>query len=448
MILIYTGKTEIVLKREQNEDCGEIMQKEIVDLLEFINTSPTAWHAVSNAKEKLKKKGFAELKEENTWSLEKGKKYFVSRNGSSLCTFTLPKEKIDQVKTLGTHTDSPALKLKPNAEFRKLNMIMMGVEVYGGPLLTSWLNRDLGIAGRIFFLDKNDKIQESLVCLDEHPLVIPQLAIHLDRQVNESGLTLNKQEHLSALAALDPYEKETAYLEKILKEKVKFTKLLSHDLFLYPLEPAKLVGYNQQMVSGYRIDSLYSVHAALQAILSNEPSKKTLKMGCFWDNEEVGSSTSQGAGSPFFLHVLERISLALKMPREEYLALLNRSLCISADLGQAINPNYMDKHDPRHQPVLGGGIILKWNAQQRYITDSESGAFIAHLCKKGKIPLQEYVNRSDIPSGSTIGPIHAHLTGMKTVDIGAPQLSMHSARELAACQDYLEMKKLLTLALE
>ena len=426
-----------------------LIDEEKQALADFLDASPTAWHAVSQASEKLKNNGFQELKEEASWNIQPGKKYFVVRNGSSLCAFITPSKEIKSARIVASHTDSPGLKLKPNAEFRKENMIMLGVEVYGGPLLTSWLNRDLGIGGRIYYLDSSDKVCSSTLRLDDHPVTIPQLAIHLDRQVNENGLILNKQDHLSALAALasDKDDKKN-YLETLIREKLDYSSLLGHDFFLYPLEKARFLGYNQELIASYRIDSLASVHSALTALCSSmEPLENQLKMAIFWDNEEVGSSTSQGAGSPFFPQILERISLARKMSREDYLRIGSQSICISVDLGHALHPNYSEKHDPRHQPLLGQGILLKSNAQQRYITDAESGAFIARLCRKNDIPLQKFVSRSDISCGTTIGPIHASLTGMKTVDIGCAQLSMHSIRELMACQDVIDMTRLLTAAL-
>jgi aspartyl aminopeptidase len=328
---------------------------------------------------------------------------------------------------------------------------MMGVEVYGSPLLTSWLNRDLGLAGRITYQDQEEKICEALVTLNEHPLVIPQLAIHLDRNVNDNGLILNKQEHLAALAALDPNpskeEPSFSYLELLIKEKTNHSSLLATDLFLYPLEKASLIGHQKQMMASYRLDSLASVHAATAALLSNEPAETALKMVVFWDNEEIGSNTAQGAGSPFFSHVLERLTLSLNMSREEYLRLHHDSFFVSVDLGHALNPNYSDKHDARHQSLLGDGILIKSNAQQRYITDAASAAFMINLCKKNNLPFQKFVARSDIPCGTTIGPIQATTTGIKTIDIGIPQLSMHSIREVIACQDHLEMCQLLTATL-
>lgn len=428
--------------------------KETQSLLNFLDNSPSAWHAVENCKQDLIAHGFTEIKESDPWKISPNGRYFIVRNGSSLCAFIMPKQTPTSLHIAASHTDSPTYKLKPNAEFQKENMLMLGLEIYGGPLLTSWLNRDLGIAGRAIFRNKQGELQEELVRIDDVPIVIPQLAIHLDRNVNENGLVLNKQEHLAAIATLLPNEKKkntkdedkekNQYLKRILQKRFPKLELLSFDLVVYPLEPARLLGDNGQLIASYRIDSLSCVHAALQAFVkTSKPSTNTIRMIAFWDHEEIGSHTSQGAGSPFFPHILERITLALKMPREDYLRMIGKSLCVSVDLGHAQHPNYADKHEPRHQALLNHGVLLKSNAQYKYASDALSLAKMIDLCQQNKIPYQKYVSRGDIPSGSTIGPIHAHLTGMPTVDIGCPQLSMHSARELMGTQDHLSLMYLL-----
>lgn len=432
------------------------MHPDINDLLTFLNSSPTAWHAVQEMSSQLLKEGFQKLYESECWNIQPGGRYFVARNDSSLCAFSVPNKAFFQAKLIGSHTDSPSFKLKPNAEFYKENMLMLGLETYGAPLITSWLNRDLGIAGRVIYVDAHGQVVQALVRLDQSPVVIPQLAIHLDRQVNENGLLLNKQEQLAAIAGLDSKgqrlqlpEKQSSHLERLLKEKIDYQDLLSTDLFLFPLEPARLMGFNQQMLAAYRLDNLGSVHAALKALIKTKDTpSNALRMSICWDNEEVGSQTAQGAGSPFLTQVLERITLSLKMPREDYLRLLTQSLCLSVDLAHAQHPNYGDKHEPRHGILMERGVVLKSNAQQRYASDAHSSAAIINLCKQHHIPLQKFVTRSDIPCGTTIGPIHASLTGMPTVDIGYPQLSMHSCRELIACEDHLALCKLLTVFFE
>lgn len=418
----------------------------ISQLMTFLDASPTAWHAVSNCTKELLENDFVELKEENAWSIVPGGQYLVTRNGSSLCAFIVPKKAPIALRVAASHTDSPTLKLKPHAEFYKDNMLMLGLEIYGGPLLSSWLNRDLGIAGRVIFKDKKGCIREELVRLDTSPVIIPQLAIHLDRNVNDNGLVLNKQEHLAALVSThDKTKEKSTFLERSLKRILPLQEIYSTELFVFPLESARLFGEDQQLISSYRLDNLASVHASIKGLLSSiKPSDHLIKMITFWDNEEIGSHTAQGAGSPFLINIIERLTLALKLSREAYLRLLTRSLCASIDVSHAMHPNYSDKHEPRHVTLLNKGITIKTNAQQRYASDARSIAAIVELCHEHHIPFQHYVSRGDIPCGSTIGPIHANLTGMPTIDIGCPQLSMHSTREIMGISDQMSMCRLLT----
>lgn len=425
------------------------MSQILPSFLKFLDESPTAWHAVSCSSKLLLDHSFQELKEEEKWSIRPGGRYFITRNGSSICAFIVPKALPQAVHLIASHTDSPSFKLKPNAEYMNENMRMLGLEVYGAPIFSSWLNRDLAIAGRIVFLNTKGKIQEALVHLKDTPVVIPQLAIHLDRAVNESGPVLHKQDHLAALAGVEAKKEKTSFLERVLKREFPIKELLAHDLLLVPLEKAKLIGENHELLASYRIDNLASAFASLQSLIdSKQPSKQLIKMVVLWDNEEIGSTTAQGASSPFIAQIIERISLALNLSREEYFQLISRSLCASVDLGHALHPNYKDKHEPRHIALLNKGILLKTNAQNRYASDARSMAAITSLCLKHKIPFQKYVSRGDIPCGTTVGPIHAHVTGMPTIDIGIPQLSMHSCRELVGTKDVLSLCRLLKAFLE
>jgi len=418
----------------------------IEDLKQFLDLSPTSWHAVSEITKRLKAANFIELKEHEAWSIQKGKAYFVQRNGSSLCAFVIPHSHPHRIRLFASHTDSPALKLKPKPEIRKNGIISFGVEVYGGPLLTSWLNRDLQLAGRILYKDQSNRIMEELIELDKHPFLIPQVAIHLDREVNEKGLLLNKQEHLNVLAALEEQvPNDCSYLETLIREKIpKFARLIDFDLFFTPLEKARLIGYQQEMLASYRIDSLSSVHAILHALIQNsQPHSNDIKMAMFWDNEEIGSYTAQGADSPFFRQTMDRILLGLNGGKEESFRLISQSTCVSIDLAHALHPNHTDKHDSQHQPLLGKGIVLKYNAQQKYATNARSALPIHIAAEEQNIPLQKFVSRNDMPCGSTIGPIQASQTGMPTVDIGCGQLSMHSCREILCCQDQIWLTSLL-----
>ncbi|QZA58464.1 M18 family aminopeptidase [Candidatus Rhabdochlamydia porcellionis] len=414
----------------------------LADLKSFLETAPTSWHAVQEIGNRLAIHNFLPLEDIDKWKLKPGGKYFTIRGGS-LCAFSLPKKSPKQALILASHTDSCALKLKPLPSYLKQNMTSFGVEVYGSPLLSSWLNRDLVLAGRVVILNKDQQPEKNLVILDDATFMIPQLAIHLDREVNEKGVVLNKQEHLCPLVSVSSQEKNI--LEKLLKHQLSFEKLLSFDLFLVPQEPARFIGLNNEMLASYRIDNLVSAHASLAALVScKNSSTDQLQMALFWDHEEVGSHSLEGAGSSFLQDVLQRISYHLGLDIEELIRMKNNSLCLSIDMAHALNPNYIDKHDPQHQPLLNKGIVIKYNANQKYASHAISVAPIVHACHNLNLNYQSFVSRSDLPCGSTIGPIMAANLGIDTIDIGCPQLSMHSTRELIACQDYLDLLHLLS----
>ncbi len=421
----------------------------LTDFKTFLDSSPTSWHAVKEIGNRLALREFHPLGEEERWPLELGKKYFVTRGGA-LCAFALPSVKPIQAIILASHTDSPALKLKPIPAYQKANMTQFGVEVYGSPLLTSWLNRDLALAGRVVTTTGSGKLEERLVYLDDALFFIPQLAVHLDREVNEKGLHLNKQDHLSPIVGLTEDSKmPLEVLEKLLRRHLSFHSLLSFELFLVPHEPSRFVGIENEMLASYRIDNLASVHAVLSAMgFLDKPAHQRLQLSLFWDNEEIGSRTKEGAASPFLNHVLERIAYSLNINPEEQLLLKNHSLCVSIDMAHALNPNYPKKYEPHHTPLLGKGIVIKYNADQKYASNALSAAIIVQACQTLNLSYQSYVCRSDLPCGSTVGPIVAQSTGINTVDIGCPQLSMHSAREVMATQDHLDMVRLLTHLLQ
>ncbi len=409
--------------------------------IRFLKKSPTAYHAVEEIENVLQEQGAQELLESDAWKLHKGKSYYVKRGGS-LIAFTMPSQRVRSLKIAAAHTDSPALKLKPQPEYEKEGMAMIASEIYGGPLLSSWLNRDLKIAGRVLFEDKKGAIKNSLVDLHQHPLTIPQLAIHLDRKVNEEGLLLNKQEHLNALWGLNP--PKGGFLIKHLEKAIpSLKKLLAHDLFLCPIEEPCKLGAQDEFIAAYRLDNLASVYPILEAFKKGA-SKDSLNVIAFWDHEEIGSETSSGAASPFFSHLIERVLLCATISRDEQLRILAGTNCLSVDLAHALHPNYPDKHDMRHKPRLEGGVLLKTSAQKRYATEAAGTKFLFEAAKKAKVEITSFAPRNDLPSGTTIGPIHASITGINTVDIGIAMLSMHSARELIARKDIDALEKLLT----
>ncbi len=413
------------------------------DLKSFIDTSPTSYHAVQQIANRLALCDFIPLSEEEPWELEKGKRYFVIRGGS-ITAFTVPNSSPRSMVIIGSHTDSPGLKLKPNPEYRKDQLQFLAVEVYGGPLLNSWLNRDLSIAGRVIVSDNTGNRLEKFVWIDDAPLIIPQLAIHLDREINEKGLLLNKQEHIVPLAGIVKAQEPLSYLETILHRHIQFNTLLGFDLFLVPLEPARFLGPEGELMASYRLDNLTSVHACATAMgMLDAPSEDTIQIATFFDHEEIGSNTFESAGSSLLKDTLKRIRHAIDLEKEAYLRMKGRSLIVSVDVAHALHPAYEKKFDPQHQPHLGQGIVLKFNANHKYTTSGPTGAVITQALNELNLRCQNYATRNDNSCGSTIGPIMEMQMGIPTVDIGIPLLSMHSIREIISGRDHLDMCTLL-----
>lgn len=418
------------------------------DFCDFLSHSPTSWHATMEMGNRLASLDFIPLDLNEKWDLEKGKKYFVIRDGS-LAAFALPKKKIQSLSLIASHTDSPALKLKPHPSIEKANMQMLGVEVYGGPVLPTWFNRDLAIAGRIVVQQKNKQLEEHLVYFDDAPVIIPLIAPHLDREIYKKGMEIDKQDHLRPLASLKDEEFDKNYIESLARRQFSFHKLLDFDLFLVPIEPPRFIGKEGEMLASYRLDNLASAHAGLVAIGNLDKIPDTsLPISIFWDHEEVGSSTHVGAESPFFRDLLARLTNFYKLSVEEEILLRQNSSCLSVDLTHAYNPNFEKKYDPNHQLLLDGGIAIKYNANMRYITSAKTGAIVESLCSELGLKTQKFVNRTDNPAGSTVGPIFSTEMGIDTADIGITQLSMHATREVISCQDQIDMCTLLTYFLQ
>lgn len=419
------------------------MTRLIDDFKDFLDSSPTSWHAAENIAIRLASKEFIPLEEAESWKLEKGKSYFIKKGGMVIA-FSLPLKTFEKMMLTASHTDSPALKLKPQAALKKENMQFLSAEVYGAPLLNSWLNRDLGIAGRVVVKDGKGQLHEKLLFIDDAPLVIPQLAIHLDRDVNEKGLVLSKQHHLYALGAIDTSDSKEGLLQALLKRHFPYYEVLFHDLMLVPLEEAKFIGMHSEMLSSYRLDNLTGVHAALAALAAaSRPYDHIAQIALFYDHEEIGSRTAEGALSPLFRETLERIAGIYQMDREKISMVKAKSLCLSVDMAHAYHPSFSDRFDIEHKVLPSKGVVIKVNADKKYATDALGGSYVAYLCQKQKIPYQFFTAHSDIACGSTVGPFITQNLGITTVDIGAPQFSMHSARELIACKDYLDLYQLL-----
>jgi aspartyl aminopeptidase len=405
-------------------------------LIHFLNASPTPFHAVATAVDRLLAAGATQLDEKEPWSLSPGQTAFVTRNGSSLIALRVPQDlSRPRFRIAAAHTDSPCLKLKPRAPESPANYRQWGVEVYGGVLYNSWLDRDLGLAGRVSRLD-GKQVRNQLVRREDKPFRIPQLAIHLDRGVNDAGLILNAQRHLVPVLGLtDPGPGRS--LEGWLEETVGAPfPALSFELHLYDTSPAGYGGSDDEFVFSGRLDNLAMSHAILDSFCSEGAGHGAIQVAALFDNEEVGSTSAQGANSNLLEVVLERAMLALGLDRAASLAALARSHLVSADMAHALHPNYPEKHEPSHFPLLNHGPVIKGNASQRYATNSETAALFRALCARAGAPAQDFVSRSDLACGTTIGPHVAAALGIPTVDVGNPMLSMHSAREMCGSDDH------------
>jgi aspartyl aminopeptidase len=406
---------------------------------DFIDTSPTVYHVANNIADKLGNNGFLKLDEKDKWDLEKGCSYYIQRNNSAIIAFKIGSNyKFENgCCIIGTHTDSPALKVKNNALDSNYGITKIGVEVYGSPIISSWLDRDLSIAGKIII--KNDKgISEQLIDFKKPIAVIPNLAIHLNREVNK-GFEYNKQKHLCPLSSL--FEEKDLF-QVILEYFDINGEILEADLFFYDIQKSCYLGLNQEFISAPKIDNLAMCHASLESIISSKNENKIL-ISVFYDNEEIGSNTYQGASSQFLKNILERIAFTLSSQKEDYFRMLASSIFISADGAHAVHPNFSEKHDKDYMPIINDGPVIKYNANFRYATTSETAAFFINLCKNIGIDYQKVINRSDIPSGSTIGPMSSALLNVKTIDVGNPMLAMHSIREFAGVKDHFDMIKVL-----
>ena len=428
----------------------------LTDLLAFLGDSPTPFHAVASAVSRLEAVGFRAIAETDDWSALAPGRYAFVHGGSSVLAFVIPKKKrIKGFRIVGAHTDSPNLRLKPNPEYTKEGYAQLGVEVYGGALLNSWLDRDLSLAGRVFVAGASEgakkaapgTVESRLVRFKRPMLRVAQLAIHLDRDVVEKGLVLNKQEHLAPIFGLAGDDAKS--LKTMLAEElgVAEARVVGSDLMLYDVVRPTLGGRNREMLFSARLDNLGMSHAAIRALIEAAPKGETedlVPVAALFDHEEVGSETAYGAHSGFLPRALERIILGRGGSREDYHRALAGSLCVSADMAHAVHPNYESRHESRHKPVLNGGPVIKLNAQQRYATSGATAALFRDLCARAEVPVQHYANRTDLPCGSTIGPIASTLLGIRTVDVGNPMLSMHSVRELAGAKDPAMMTRVLT----
>lgn len=417
------------------------MEKKLaLELIDFLYDSPSACHGVKATQKILDENGFIEIKETDKWDLQAKGKYYVIKNDSALIAFEVGTGDIEETgfRLIGAHTDVPGFRIKPNPQMvSEGKYVKLNTEVYGGPILHTWFDRPLSIAGKVSLKGESPlKPETRLVNINKPLLIIPSLAIHMNREVNE-GFKINRQVDTLPLLGLinDKLEKED-YLMNILAEELQVNKedILNFELGLYEYEKGMLIGMNEELISSGRFDDLWMVYAGVRALTDSKENEATKVMICI-DNEEIGSLTAEGANSTLLNNILERITLGLGKDREGYYRTLSNSIMISADLAHAVHPNLGDKHDPTNRPVLEGGPVLKIAASGSYSTDSFNGAVFAGVCEAAGVPFQKFVNRSDVRGGTTIGPVTAANLTIPVIDMGAPVLGMHSIRELASVKD-------------
>lgn len=418
-------------------------RKAAEEMLNFIQKSPTCFHAVENLKGMLETEGYKEWKETEEWNVVKGGKYYVVRNDSSLIALQFPAAKdIKGFHMVASHSDSPSFKVKEGPEILvEKQYVKLNTEKYGGMILSTWLDRALSAAGRIV-VGKGETVQTRLVNIDKDLLVIPNVAIHMNREMNK-GVEYNPQVDMLPLMAgslsseqgEDCQDAKNSLLKMIAEEiGVEPEAILGQDLFLYTREPGRILGANGEFIFSPRLDDLQCVYASMTSFLESTP-KDYINICAVFDNEEVGSGTRQGADSTFLEDVLIRSCEAAGMTPGQYRQLVAGSFLISADNAHAVHPNHPEKADPTNRPYLNGGIVIKYHGSQKYTSDAVSSAKMKSLCKKAGVPFQTYTNRSDILGGSTLGNISTAHVSVSSVDIGLPQLSMHSAVETAGVMD-------------
>ncbi len=415
------------------------------NLITFLKQSPTPFHAVAVMATQLNAHGFKRLNEIDEWHKLAAGQYYVIRNDSSIIAFTLPTSNLadNGFHMVGAHTDSPCLKVKPQPETIKHTLMQLGVEVYGGMLLNPWFDRDLSMAGRVSYSDSEQNIKHVLIDFKKAIASIPSLAIHLDREANKNR-TVNAQKHLPPILMQVENGIKTNFRDLVLQQikqqyaSLDIDKVLDYEISLYDTQQAAIIGLNDDFITSARLDNLLSCYVGLTALISGSSSRANLLV-CS-DHEEVGSVSACGAQGSFLESVLSRLC---PQP-EQFHRMIQHSMMVSVDNAHAIHPNYADKHDAEHGPKLNYGPVIKTNANQRYATNSETSAYFRQLCGQANVPVQDFVVRTDMGCGSTIGPITASTLGIKTLDVGVPTLAMHSIREIAGSQDASMLNTILT----
>ena len=417
------------------------------EVIEFIDESPSTYHVVKNCSDILDENGFERIMPREKWEIKKGGKYFFKKSSSTIIAFTVGEDfdVKNGFKIFGAHTDSPCFRIKPNPEIVTENVVRLNTEVYGGPILSTWFDRPLSIAGRVIVKGENPFFPKTVkIKIDEPLLTIPNLAIHQNREVN-NGVKIDKQNDVLPVISLinKNFERE-GYLERIILEKtgIKKEDIIDFDLYLYATEKGCLLGANEEFMSSPKIDNLASVYTGLIGLLEAEENQDRINIFVAFDNEEIGSATKQGADSNYLLNTLERISLALGLSRGDFLQMLESSYILSADAAHAAHPAHLGKTDPTNRGKINEGISIKISAKQKYTSDGYSIAVIKQLIEGTEIQIQPFVNESNELGGSTIGPISSTHLDIDGVDLGVPMLAMHSVRELCGIFDVFYLKEL------
>ena len=420
------------------------MNETVKGLFEFIEESPSQFHVVENERQRFLDAGFVELSEAKEWKLELGKNYFVTRNGSSILAFRMPKAEYKSFMIMASHSDSPSFRIKEMPEMKEGHYVKLNTEKYGGMLMAPWFDRPLSIAGRAIVKTKNG-IETKLVNLDKDLCMLPSLAIHMNREAND-GYKYNAQKDMLPLVSMD----EDFNLKKLVAESlsVKEDEILGSDLFLYNRERGKVWGAKDEFISIRRLDDLQCSYSSMMGLLNATNSDSAVQIHVTFDNEEVGSGTKQGADSTFLYDALVRINEAMGGNNSTLLTAIANSFMVSADNAHALHPNYPEKSDPTNKVFMNEGVVIKFNANQKYMTDGLAFGIFTELCNKAKVPYQTFVNRSDVAGGSTLGNISNAHVSINGVDIGLAQLAMHSCYETAGVKDTEYLLKIATIFYE
>ena len=417
------------------------------EVIEFIDESPSTYHVVKNCSDILDENGFERIMPREKWEIKKGGKYFLKKSSSTIIAFTVGEDfdVKNGFKIFGAHTDSPCFRIKPSPEIVTENVVRLNTEVYGGPILSTWFDRPLSIAGRVIVKGENSFFPRTVkIKIDEPLLTIPNLAIHQNREVN-NGVKIDKQNDvLPVISLINKNFERKGYLERVILEKtgIKKEDIIDFDLYLYATEKGCLLGANEEFMSSPKIDNLASVYTGLIGLLEAEENQDRINIFVAFDNEEIGSATKQGADSNYLLNTLERISLALGLSRGDFLQMLESSYILSADAAHAAHPAHLGKTDPTNRGKINEGISIKISAKQKYTSDGYSIAVIKQLIEGTEIQIQPFVNESNELGGSTIGPISSTHLDIDGVDLGVPMLAMHSVRELCGIFDVFYLKEL------